>query len=142
MAALSYQLTPEHLRWRLETTSVHRAAGGDRPELLDAVGADAAVPVVQVDGRVAMAGDQAELVAEPEAVGGGRDGEAAVFVGGALVGGGGLVTNQRRTRVEGERLEAGVDDDAVLGRTAHHRRPHEKARLGGLARRAVAVELA
>jgi hypothetical protein len=35
--------------------------------LLDAVAADADVPVVEVDGRVAMAGDQADLVAEPEA---------------------------------------------------------------------------
>ena len=45
---------------------------------------DADVPVVEVDVRVAMAGDQADLVAEPEPVGGGRDGEAAALVGGAL----------------------------------------------------------
>src|SRR6266446_4896642 len=64
---------------------INRAAGGDRPELLDAVAADADIPVVEVDGRVAMAGDQADLVAEPEPVGVGRDGEPAV-----LVGGGGL----------------------------------------------------
>jgi hypothetical protein len=35
---------------------------GDGPELLDAVGADADVPVVEVDGRVAMAGDEADLL--------------------------------------------------------------------------------
>jgi hypothetical protein len=52
--------------------SVHRPSRGDRPELLDAVGADADVPVVEVDGRVAMAGDEADLVAECEAVGGGE----------------------------------------------------------------------
>ena len=46
---------------------IHRTAGGDRPELLDAVVADADVPVEEVDGRVAMAGDQADLVADPEA---------------------------------------------------------------------------
>jgi hypothetical protein len=45
---------------------IDRAAGGDRAELLDAVVADADIPVVEVDGRVAMAGDQADLVAEPE----------------------------------------------------------------------------
>src|SRR6266436_4450149 len=79
-----------------DPTSVNGAAGGDRPELLDAVVADADIPVVEVDGGVAMAGDQADFVAEPEPVGGGRDGEAAVLVGGALVGGGGLVADERR----------------------------------------------
>ena len=54
---------------------MHRAAGGGWPELLDAAPADADIPVVEVDGRVAMAGDQPDLVAEPEPVGGGRDGE-------------------------------------------------------------------
>src|SRR5260370_16048303 len=54
--------------------SINRPAGGDRPDLLDAVGADADIPVVEVDGRVAVAGDQPDLVAEREAVGGGRDG--------------------------------------------------------------------
>jgi hypothetical protein len=53
--------------------------------------ADADIPVVEVDGRVAMAGDEADLVADLEAVGGARDAEAAVLVGGALVGGGGLI---------------------------------------------------
>jgi hypothetical protein len=64
-----------------------------------------------------------------------------VLVGGTLVGGGGLVVDERRARVEGERLQAGVDDGAVVGRAAHHRRPHEKARLEGLGRGAVAVEV-
>src|SRR5262249_10060197 len=95
-----------------EAASIHRPPCGDRPELLDAVGADADLPGVQVDGRVAVAGDEADLVAEREAVGGGRDREAAVLVGGALVGGGRFVADQRRAGVEGERLEAGVDDGA------------------------------
>jgi hypothetical protein len=67
------------------------------------------------------------------------DGKPAVLVGGALVGGGGLVTDERRARVEGERLQAGVNDGAVVGRAAHHRRPHEKARLEGLVRSAVEI---
>ena len=58
------------------------------------------------------------------------------------MGGDGLVADERRARVEGERFEAGVDDDAVLGRAAHHRRPDEKARLEGPGRLAVAVEVA
>ena len=65
-----------------------------------------------------------------------------MFVGGALVGRGGLVADQRRTGIEGERLEAGVDDGAVLGRAAHRRRPDEEARLEGLGRGAVMVEIA
>ena len=76
--------------------SIHGAAGGDGPELLDAVAAGGDVPVVEVDGRVAMAGDEADLVADAEAVGGACDAEAAVLVGGALVGGGGLVADERR----------------------------------------------
>jgi hypothetical protein len=121
---------------------INRAAGGDRPELFDAVAADADIPVVEVDGRVAMAGDEADLVADLEPVGGARDAEPAVLVGGALVGGGGLVADDRRAGVESDRLEAGVDDRTVLGRVAHHRRPDEEARLEGLGRGAVAVEIA
>jgi hypothetical protein len=97
-----------------EPRSVDRAPGSDWPELFDAVGADADISVVEVDGRVAMAGDEADLVADLEAVGRARNAEPSVLVGGALVGGGGLVPHQRRARVEGERLEAGVDDGAVL----------------------------
>jgi len=51
-----------------------------------------------------MAGHEADLVAEPEAIGGAGDAPAAVLVGGALVGGGGLVADEGRARVEGERL--------------------------------------
>jgi hypothetical protein len=75
------------------------------------------------------------------AIGGACDAEAAVLVGGALVGGGGLVADERRARVEGERLQAGVDDRTVVGRAAHHRRLDEKARLEGLGRGGVAVEV-
>ena len=50
---------------------IHCAPGGDGPDLLDAVAADTDIPVVKVDGRVAMAGDQPDLVTEPEPVGGG-----------------------------------------------------------------------
>src|SRR5690242_5541120 len=87
--------------------SIHRTSCSNRPELLDAVGADGDVPVVEVHGRVAVAGDEADLVAEAEAVGGACDAEAAVFVGGALVGGGGFVADEGRARVEGERLQSG-----------------------------------
>src|ERR1700730_1406961 len=130
---------PARLPGYVAMCSIHPAACGDRPELLDAVGADADIPVVEVDGRVAMAGDQADLVAEREPGGGGGDGEPSVLVRGALIGRRGLVADDGRAGVEGERLEAGVDDRAVLGRAAHHSGPDEEARLEGLGRRAVAV---
>jgi hypothetical protein len=82
---------------------MNRATGGDRPELPDAVSADADITVVEVDRGVAVAGDEADLVAYLEPVGGAGDAEAAVLVGGALVGGGGFVPTQRRARIEGER---------------------------------------
>ena len=51
-----------------------------------------------------------------------------MLVGGALVGGGGLVADERRARIEGQRLEAGVDDRAVLGRAAHLIGVHQGAK--------------
>jgi hypothetical protein len=60
----------------------------------------------------------------------------------ALVCRSGLVADERRARVEGERLEAGVDGGTVLGRAAHHCRPDEVARLEGPGRGALAVEVA
>jgi hypothetical protein len=107
------------------SASINRAAGGDRPELFDAVSADADIPVVEVYGRVAMAGDEVDLVADLKTVGGARDAEPSALVGGALGGGGGFVADERGTRVEGERLEAGIDDRAVLGRAVHLRRVTE-----------------
>ena len=86
-----------------------------------------------------MAGDQPDLVAEPQPIGGGRNREPSVLVRRTLVCRGRLVADQRRPRVERQSLEAGVDDCAVLGRAAHHRRPHKKAWLEGLGRLAVTV---
>jgi hypothetical protein len=36
------------------------------------------------------------------------------------------VADEQRAGIEGQRLEAGVDDRAVLGRAAHHRRPDKR----------------
>jgi hypothetical protein len=54
-----------------------------------------------------------------------------MLVEGTLVGGGGLVADERRPGIEGERLEAGVDNRTILGGAAHHPRPHIEARLEG-----------
>ena len=85
---------------------------------------------------------QLDLVADPQPIGRARDREPAVLVGGALVGRGRLVPDSRRPRVEGQRLQPGIDDGALLGRAAHDRRPHEQARLESVDRRPVAVEIA
>jgi len=67
-------------------------------------------------------------------------GESAV--GTAVLGCGGLVADERLAGVEGERLQAGIDDRPVLRWAAHHRRPNEKARLEGREWPAVAVAIA
>jgi hypothetical protein len=54
-----------------------------------------------------------------------------VLVRGALVGRGGLVADERRAGIEGERIEAGVDDRTVRGWADRRRRPDEEARLEG-----------
>jgi hypothetical protein len=48
-----------------------------------------------------MAGNEADLVADLQVVAGAGDAEAAVLVGGALLGGGGFVADERRAGVEG-----------------------------------------
>src|SRR5438067_2552066 len=120
---------------------IHRAAGGDRPNRGDAIAADPDIPVVEVDGRVAMARHKLDLVAELQPVRRGLDRETAVLVRSALINGGGFVPHIRRPGIESERLQARIDNRAVLGRPAHYRRPHEEARLEGMRRLAVAVEI-
>jgi hypothetical protein len=85
-----------------------------------------------------MAGDEAHLVADAEPVRRARYAEPAVLVGGALIAGGGLVGNQRRARVESQRLEARIDDRTVLRRglitVAHTKRLGSKALVGAPSR--------
>jgi hypothetical protein len=61
-------------------SSAAGAAGGHRPDLLDAPPADTEDPVVQVDGRIAMARDQLHPVAEPELRRAGRRNDHTVLV--------------------------------------------------------------
>jgi hypothetical protein len=64
-----------------------------------------------------------------------------VFVGGARVGGGGLVADGGGPESKASALRP-ASTIAVLGRAAHHRHSHEEARLERLGRGAVAVEVA
>jgi hypothetical protein len=75
-----------------------------------------------------MAGGEAELVAEAEAVGGALNAETAVLVGGALVGGGGLVSYQRgprESKASALRLASTIARSSVgrLITVAHTKRP-------------------
>src|SRR5215469_10251891 len=76
--------------------SIHRAARRDRPDSLDSVAADADIPVIKIDRRVAMAGHELDLVADLQPVGGARYRQPPVLVGGALVGRSRLVPYCRR----------------------------------------------
>src|SRR5712664_3402262 len=57
----------------------------DRPQRLDAVAAIADIPVIEIDRRIAMAGDEADLVADDERPVGLPELETAVLVGGGGV---------------------------------------------------------
>jgi len=72
---------------------------------------------------------------------GARDAERPCSSEARFVGGGGLVPDQRRAGIEGERLEAGVGRWRGPRGAAHHRRPHEKARLKALVGAPVASRL-
>src|SRR5439155_20894866 len=81
--------------------SIHRPPCGDRPHRFDTAAADSDIPVVEVDGRVAMTRHELHLVAELQPVARRRDAEPAVLVGGAFIGRGGLVPHGRRPGIEG-----------------------------------------
>jgi len=66
-----------------DQASVHRSPRSDRPELLDAVLADPGVPVVEVDGWVAMAGARRILSPGPRRFDGTGDAEPPILVGAA-----------------------------------------------------------
>ena len=91
--------------------------------------AHADIPVVQIDGRVAMARDQPDLIAEAKRRRLGRAAELAVLVGDA----GDLkpraVVHPGRALLGAVGLEPGIDDRAVARRHAHHRGEHEQAVL-------------
>src|SRR3954452_22154256 len=97
---------------RPEPALIHCAPRRNRPDALDPVAANADIPVVKVDGRVAMTGHEAHLVAELQAVSRATDRQPAVLVGGALVGRGRLVPHGRRPGIERQGLQPGIDDRA------------------------------
>src|ERR1700730_9647248 len=123
-------------RYGQSTHLINRPPRGDRPELLDAVGADADIPVVEVvtvgsqwpgirrilspSARRLVAGAPASRPGASEVRRSRRGGWWRPRRRGGCgrrrcVGRGGLVADERQAGVEGGRLQAGVDDGAVLG---------------------------
>src|ERR1700733_2622897 len=122
-------------RWRLCLTLLghprptplrHCPTRRDWPQALDARSPNADVPVVTVDGRVAMAGLEPELLAEARRLPSPGDDELPMLIGRPCVGHTGTVPHDRGTAVERQRLEARVDDRKVAARRAHDRRQHEE----------------
>jgi hypothetical protein len=52
------------------------------------------------------------------------------------------LSDDGRPRIEGQCLDAAIDDCTVFGRPTNHRRPDQEARLESLGRLAVAVKIA
>src|SRR6185503_12948798 len=112
-----------------------RSSRSDRPERLYPAAAHADVPVVEVDRRVAMAGNEQQLLAER------RQGRLwrftfypAVLVGGVSVLQSIFFPDQRHSGVHAGSLEAGIDDRAVR-RAAHDGREDEERVLEARQRR-------
>ncbi len=101
--------------------SLPRAA--DRPHNLDPIAAVADIPVVQVAGRVAMAGNHAHALVCPKLPR--RVVELAVLVGKPFAGDALQVVHDRQPAVDGEGLEAGVGDRPP-GSEAHDGGQHEQ----------------
>src|SRR6185437_4227059 len=101
----------------------------DRPQRLDAPLPYRDIPVVQIDRRIAMTGNEQHLVAEAKRRRARAQLELAMLVGGTdhfhVV----ATVHPRQPLLRAVSFEAGVDDCALAHRHAHHRREHEKAVL-------------
>ena len=120
---------------------VEAAAGGDGPEGFDAAVADADVPVVAVDGGVAVTGDEAELVADFGGGGVTGDEDAAVFVAGAGVGEFGALPDAGHAAVDGDGFVAGIDDGDAGAGLGDDGGEHEEGVFEGADRGACGVEV-
>src|SRR2546423_1803434 len=100
----------------------------DRPDCLHPAVAYADVVVVQVDGWVAVARYQFQLV--PERVPASTvQLDNAVLVRRSDVFGGAAIRNTRHAGIDARRFQSGIDDRAPGGCAAHYGRPHEQTVL-------------
>src|SRR5881394_528446 len=92
---------------------VQRSPGGDRPQRFDHAAAHANIPVVEVDGGIAVPGDELQLFAQR----GQRPAlDPAVLVGSLGIAKSLAPPDARHARVDARGLEACVDDRPI-GRT-------------------------
>src|SRR5215813_11377044 len=109
---------------RARTKSEHRAPRRHRPEALNTrlTGAEAAnahVPIVQVDGGIAVAGHEANLVPSPRPFTAGGCVDDAVLVRGPVIESTGPMPGHGHTAIDSQRLEPRIDDEPLGRRRAH-----------------------
>src|SRR5581483_8841007 len=106
-----------------------RPARGDRPQRLDPAIAYADIPIVQIHGRVAMAGNEHHLVAQMQRLRVATDDDLAMLVGNT----GQLeprpAVYPRRPLLGAVGFEPRIDDRAIRRRRAHDGGEHEQAVL-------------
>src|SRR5262249_3973598 len=122
---------------RLRTESEQGAARRHRPQALDgcALAAEAAhayVPIVQVDGGGAVAGDEQDLLTSDWTALAWGHIEDAVLVRGPKVGGAGPLPRLGHAAVNGEGLVAGIDHGPLGHGGTHHSGVDEQRVLEGV----------
>src|SRR5690349_8534984 len=106
-----------------------RAARRDGPQRLDTTVSHPDVPVMKVDGRIAVARNQHQLLAELEPRGLGAQLDLAVLVGDAEHLEIGPAVHPGHALLRAVRFQSCVDDRTLGVRHAHHGREHEQAVL-------------
>src|SRR3970282_1763412 len=105
-------------------SSPDRAAGGDRPDGFDSSVAHTHVAIVEIDRRIAVAGNEFELVADRITLRAVQP-DHAVFVGRLYVLAADRIRHARHAGVHAGSLEACINDRALRRRPAHHGGPYE-----------------
>src|SRR5208282_6883846 len=96
-------------------------AAGDGPDRLDPLAAIADIPVVEVDGWIAMAGDEAQLLADGERAIALSEPQHAVLVGRAHVFRVLATQEPRHAGIDAHGLEARIEHRALGAGLAHDR---------------------
>src|SRR5512134_815724 len=119
----------------LPCASLQRPPRADRPEVLHDAAAHADIPVVEVDGRIAMPRHEQQLLAQRRRRRACGDLDEAVLVGGLEVLEARALPHRGHAGIDARGLEPGVHDGAIPSRPAHHRGKHEQGVLEARQRR-------
>src|SRR5262245_34003859 len=91
--------------------------------------ANADIPIVQIDGGIAVAGNEPDLFAESQPLCMGTELQLPMLVRDARYFHGGTTMHPRRTALGAVGFESGIDDGAVRRRHADHGREYEQTVL-------------